>query len=209
MERLTIKELAPYLPYKLKVKTRVGDKILEMMSLSTVTHKGQICIETYDGTFGDMWFKPLLRPLSSLTEEIEWKRKLLSFLSDGRSDNYDSPIEIRTKPNQITFKIRMYYYRGLNNNELFEYTVYKNLDKRFTKYSLIEWAIENHFDVFNLIPRGLALPSEEDVTQKVIEQERGHRHAVDYNNGYDMGFNDCFDFILNNLKSNTNETDKI
>ena len=50
----------------------------------------------------------------------------------------------------------------------------------------------------------IELPSEEDVTQKVIEQERSHRHAVDYNNGYDMGFQDCYDFILNHLKSNTN-----
>ena len=149
MERLTTKELAPYLPYGLKV-----------IGFNNYINKDMVC----DLTDRNLWThiesqsKPLLRPLSSLTEEEEWKRKLLSFLSDGRSDNYDSSIEIRTKPNQITFKIRMYYYRGLNNSELFEYTVYKDLDKRFTKYSLIEWAIENHFDVFGLIDRGLALP---------------------------------------------------
>lgn len=105
-------------------------------------------------------FRFLLRPLSQLTEKEEWKRKLLSFLSCGRSDNYVNPIEIRTKANQATFKIRIYTYRALNNSELIEYTVYKDLDKRFTKYSLIEWAIENHFDVFGLIDRGLALPIE-------------------------------------------------
>jgi len=51
----------------------------------------------------------------------------------------------------------------------------------------------------------IKLPSEEDVAQKVIKQERGHRYAVDYNNGYDMGFQDCYDFILNHLKSNTQD----
>lgn len=105
----------------------------------------------------ELEFKPILRPISDLTEKEEWKRKLLSFLSNGKSDEYNNPITIHTKNKHLTFKIKMYTYIGLNNRELFEYTVYKNLDRTITKYNLIEWALTNHFDVYGLIGNGLAV----------------------------------------------------
>ncbi|MGM1427938.1 hypothetical protein ACS126_01680 [Sphingobacterium lactis] len=146
MERLTIKELAPYLPYKLKVKTRVGDKILEMMSLSTVTHKGQICIETYDGTFGDMWFKPLLRPLSSLTEEIEHNGE--RFVPKDRLRKISGAFEPEEEFKN-TFTIHMVdgFVTGFS-----ALCMHVNQLELFNK--LHEW----HFDTANLLGRGLALP---------------------------------------------------
>lgn len=64
MERLTIKELAPYLPYGLKV-----------IGFNNYINKDMVC----DLTDRNLWThienqsKPLLRPLSSLTEEIKSK----------------------------------------------------------------------------------------------------------------------------------------
>lgn len=144
MEKLELKHLAPYLPYRLNMlyDFDMGDVwTLDITNINAITE--------FD--------KPILKPLSDLTENEEWKRKLLSFLSNGRSDDYDSPITIHTKNKYSTFKIRMYTYKGLNSSELFEYTVYKDLDLTTTKYNLIEWALKNHFDVFGLIEKGLAI----------------------------------------------------
>ncbi|WP_312698181.1 hypothetical protein [Sphingobacterium mizutaii] len=71
MERLTIKELAPYLPYGLKVQITENKAITEVLSLDAHRYKGQIRIETALGSWGCSYFKPLLRRLSQLTEEIE------------------------------------------------------------------------------------------------------------------------------------------
>ena len=88
------------------------------------------------------------------------------------------------------------------------YQGYFHTEFGLVKYSKYDgWKLARKYPDYYL--EEIELPSEEDVTQKVIEQERGHRHAIDYNNGYDMGFQDCYEFILNHLKSNTNETDKI
>ena len=145
MERLTLKELAPYLPFKLKVKTRVGGKILEMMSLSTVTHKGQICIETYGGNFGDMWFKPLLRPLSSFNGYF--------------SKLFDKDVDVRTFLNE-GFITQENQFSDLDDM-LFNYKI------EWWPYGVIQLALKNHFDIHGLIDRGLALP----IDRKEVEGE--------------------------------------
>lgn len=72
MERLTIKELAPYLPYKLQWVFEGSDDVHEVVGLD-ITDFGVHIISPYgdSGRCSVKDGKPILRPLSYLTEEIE------------------------------------------------------------------------------------------------------------------------------------------
>ena len=133
MERLTIKKLAPYLPYGLKV-----------IGFNSYIDKDMVC----DLTDRNLWkhienqSKPLLRPLSSLTEEIEHNgSKFTPIYELGElalkklPEGFDN-LEDATKWVSISV------YVGINE----------------LMYWLFEWLCEHHFDVFGLIDLGLALP---------------------------------------------------
>lgn len=67
-ERLTIKELAPYLPYGIDIS--INGKIQKLNSIDSKAKL--VCYGWGDAGFIDTDnVKPLLRPLSQLTEEIE------------------------------------------------------------------------------------------------------------------------------------------
>lgn len=71
MERLTIKELAPYLPYKLEVKDEEYNEIFEVCTYNPSTDEWLV-YDNIDGSVAKYYrdiLKPLLRSLSSLTEE--------------------------------------------------------------------------------------------------------------------------------------------
>ena len=138
MEQITIKELAPYLPYGLKgiieTKSSYYEVELVTMNKSTIQTKPQIHGFTYCEY---KYFKPLLKPLSDLTKEIEHNGK--KFV----------PIE----------KLEWDYWCGeLGEITYCEYgesprVAINVLDYINDYHLLLEW----HFDVFDLIGRGLAL----------------------------------------------------
>ena len=70
MEKLELKHLAPYLPYGLKIHESVVGKNLRMVGCS-LTH--ELRIRLTDGLYSCSGnnLKPILRPLSDLTKEIE------------------------------------------------------------------------------------------------------------------------------------------
>lgn len=88
MKELTIKELAPYLPYKLKVKRKLTGETSEVVSL---------CMNTvYSTTRGRIKYSlasPVLRPLSDLTKDIDENEKGVSF-NDWITSEYDFNIEM-------------------------------------------------------------------------------------------------------------------
>lgn len=69
--KLTLEQLAPYLPYGLKIKTKHG--------LHTMNSLNDHCVNfDYEESFyyeDELEFKPLLHPLSRLTQEIEHNGK--------------------------------------------------------------------------------------------------------------------------------------
>lgn len=69
--KLEIRHLAPYLPYELNILITESGEIVKMLSLDAFLFRNQVAIETNRGSLGSMWFKPILRPLSDLTKEIE------------------------------------------------------------------------------------------------------------------------------------------
>jgi hypothetical protein len=74
---LTIKELAPYIPYRLKGKSNQYDSIDLLLGIyGTMGHSLTLCHRInnhntcdYDCNVNE--FKPILRPLSDLIKEIE------------------------------------------------------------------------------------------------------------------------------------------
>ena len=70
MKKLELKHLAPYLPYGLKIMRPDNRTILEMVGLVS---DWMIFHEEHGETFGAIhgYSKPILRPLSDLTKEIE------------------------------------------------------------------------------------------------------------------------------------------
>jgi len=129
MERLTIKELAPYLPYDLRMKGRNTEYPLEGCQLDEWFNWGEM---TED--------KPLLRPLSSLTEERQfgdyWSEiEEIVKESEQHCDAYDEWLEIfidDPEPHRILQ----------------------------APFEVVQELLKRNFDVFGLIDRGLALPIE-------------------------------------------------
>ncbi len=117
MSKLELKQLAPYLPYGLKVTN--GKEIAEI----TLRNADDLQFATD--------FKPILRPLSDLDNE-----NVDGYVySDWLIEKYQSSY-VENQINSIKEDIRW-----INHCE----------------YVIINDLIEWHFDVFNLIPQGLAI----------------------------------------------------
>jgi len=138
MERLTIKEISPYLPYGLKWIFEGSDDIHEVMGIDT-TDFGIHLFSPY-GDYGKCRIyegKPLLRPLSQLTEEIEHNGE--------RFVPYDVLRDMELKD------MRLHSDGCLTINHMnIQNCEYWRMEK------LHEW----HFDTANLLDRGLAVSIE-------------------------------------------------
>lgn len=122
MDKLELEHVAPYLPYKLKGIYNEDVITLSLNGFSTSNEIG------YDiSLFLRCKIKPILRPLSDLTKEIEIGG--MKFI----------PIEL------LSEKCRM-------QQELFG--LQNTIDLKVVDYfKLLEW----HFDVFGLIEKDLAI----------------------------------------------------
>lgn len=125
MKKLELKHLAAYLPYgfKAKIAGQYIDKIIGLFNDGVYN-------ESYHPDDGDLPLfidiKPILRPLSDLTKEIEVNgEKFVPCEKLGYESGYKYLLK---KP----LKYNMVFQDGLK---------------------LFEW----HFDVFGLIPEGLAI----------------------------------------------------
>ena len=165
--KLELKHLAPYLPYELQMAYIVKDEVVEVGSLNKVyinkleNHPIRYGIN-YNDAEHEWMFKPLLRPLSSITKEEA--SKLLSKVQ-GVSINEDTlrvfnnnnnTIIIQYEyPNDYLWCLSLSYTKALIATP---YTIYGS-HKRITPTPMFiyDWFIKNHFDVFGLIEKGLAI----------------------------------------------------
>lgn len=156
-KELLFKALCGYLPYKLKLKAlkrryrayngcRTLTEIFELYSVSNSWNPDVfIGIDGPVGFYNIDDFKPLLLPLSHLTEEIEHNGERfvpvekLKWMFDLEDLDHHLVIEFETK-----------------------ITMLKNC------MDIIEKLFEWHFDVYGLIEKGLAI----DKTTVKIEQEK-------------------------------------
>ena len=136
--KLGLKHLAPYLPYGLKIQGLTHGEIAEMSAVN----ENNVNINGRDFTYG--WWadifdiKPILRPLSDLTKEIE---------HDG---NTFTPM---TRFAELDGDAYFYHIGFLNDmNRNWAYIIGK-----FPHWFVYKYIIKWHFDVFGLIDAGLAI----------------------------------------------------
>lgn len=128
--KLELKEVAPYLPYGLKVKYKGQIKeLLGLKNHSPWSSQTMVCVNKGEWTY-EYEIKPILRPLSDL------QNKELDFW-----------IEFELKTNQFDAE---YLIEALVNKTFFA----KDIHFSFKIYQAL---FEMHFDVFGLIEKGLAI----------------------------------------------------
>lgn len=125
--KLKIEHLAPYLPYGLKVKW--GADIADLIGLirDAVVLNGEFWMSSQKTSIENI--KPILRPLSDLTKEIEVNGE--KFFPIKQLDAYHN----------------------------FSMMHYSDIVKDPTRYpyTIVQRLLELHFDVFGLIPNNLAI----------------------------------------------------
>lgn len=127
MENLTLEQLAPYLPYNLKVQSKL-DGIYELSTYSSMD--GNLEKQDIYSCLSNN-YKPILRPLLDLTKTIEVNGK--KFI----------PID----------KLDEMYGQTISLNE----TRHLIRPITCEPYILIRQLFEWHFDVFSLIKNNLAI----------------------------------------------------
>jgi len=130
--KLELKHIAPYLPYGLKGIYNEGNEentVIDIIGASFINDKMHYQLKFKGGVLGlfDEDFKPILRPLSDLTKEIE---------VDGR---------------KFTAAGRMITH-GFHNSFW-----HRDFDYRYLYAADLERLLEWHFDIFELIEEGLAI----------------------------------------------------
>ncbi|HEY5588564.1 MAG TPA: hypothetical protein VIK86_06380 [Candidatus Paceibacterota bacterium] len=141
MEILKLEQLAPYLPYELKIITPYGFRPngKESTGISDIVYlTGDLYADIENNTFKSTFY-PILRPLSDLTKEIEVNGK--KFV----------PIEII-----IAVVLKDMNIKDADAKILASMIMYNdNIIK--LPYWCVKILFELHFDVFNLISNGIAI----------------------------------------------------
>jgi hypothetical protein len=133
MKKLELKHLAPYLPYDLNTQYTLSDVItLSQGQKDEIRNK---LLTSQNVHFVLSFCRPILHPLSDLTKEIEHdgeKIKVIEiFAKDTQKDINEVVMLIENKAEDMSMDILPYY--------------------------VIKILCEFHFDVFGLIPEGLAI----------------------------------------------------
>ena len=147
--KLEIKHLAPYLPYGLKVQhtefdsgeSKTGIASIHSISIEDISFEGLFCDYYFDDPEPECEIKPILRPLSDLTKEIEYGGEI-------------QPIAVAL--------IRICFEHGLTGEcaaklivDLKPSTRHELV--RLAPYFIVEQLISWHFDIFGLIDSNLAI----------------------------------------------------
>lgn len=131
--KLELKHLAPYLPYGLNILYWNG-LAKEYIEILQVLH--------YENrhVLGSEKHKPILRPLSDLFKLIDWNNNNEPYMIGHKYG-----IE-KVKEDGVEFYANEYY------------ADYDESPKCYIDITLFDWWLfENHFDVFGLIEKGLAI----------------------------------------------------
>jgi len=144
---LVLKDLCMRLPYKVKVygnyKYNNGDRIVDDKKIEVLD------LSILDWFVNGIDIKPYLRPVSSMTEEE--KEDLLNYVVG--------------KDGAINFEVcKDGYIRGIG-------MAWVNFQPNTTS-RYIGWLLKNHFDICDLIPKGLALEASKDMYNEIKEEKK-------------------------------------
>lgn len=165
-EQLTMWRLSPYLPYKLsmgyyetwspnfiEIEPKLTLFIGELIELSQETNNAEVWVNdgrrNFRVTSRLNSFKPILRPLSDLTKEIEHegeKFDVEEMLNDmwGGCETFYSFKGVELSEDTYTTPDAKHQKKVYPNTRCYPYYIFE---------TLLKW----HFDVFGLIEKGLAI----------------------------------------------------
>lgn len=150
--KLELKHIAGYLPYDLKTINIDNSEIMQLGGLSGDTAellqlKGIGTDEEYCRLSGFDEFKPILRPLSNLTKEIEHEgTKFIPVDEFEITDDFDS---FHVEFNHGNIKL-IQDLRDISNNDI-------QHDIQFLPNLIVDYLLSWHFDIHGLIKKGLAI----------------------------------------------------
>jgi hypothetical protein len=187
-DKLTIAELAGYLPYRLKMLEEGRELEHEMAGLEFDT---RVILISQFGDYGsfdpniDLSIKPILRPLSDLTKEIEHGGERFvplvelaklhdPFLPEPASfENEDWSDSTMKFVESNVYKLKYIVETSNMGSLVYEFSYWKE-NMRFAlrdntrekplavarQYQMFQKMFEWHFDLFSLLERGLAVAKE-------------------------------------------------
>ena len=131
--KLELKHLAPYLPYGLKI---CWENIESNIVIVTMDLTGEKTNTIHLLDVIELEYKPTLHPLSDLTKEIEETEECL-----------------------LDYIVEKLPRHCVNYDDWVASAIEDGIEIRILQapYEVIEYCFENHYDVFGLIPRGLAI----------------------------------------------------
>lgn len=171
-EKLELAHLAPYLPYGLKMQHNLSPTVHELTGIFYEQFKeGIYCVQFKNKKMLTPMsaVKPILRPLSDLVDTIIiamlckkavasiWMNEDFDFIIKSYHSDGDSyGIVAESDGWRIGFSVSFEMEQDFNltigslNQENPPYM-------RLNKLDLFNWLFENHFDVYSLIDKGLAV----------------------------------------------------
>ncbi len=159
--KLELKHLAPYLPYGLECWVKdypldIGDKptnnIHTLNALYNTDEPECVFHDLVESCQGFKEIKPVLRPLSDITNEIEKIRELFFKTDETISGGTSFTETLVYKDNKFQIKVEDYYWTGDNIK-----VYYKDIGD----FKIYQYLFSHHFDVFGLIEKGLAINKNE------------------------------------------------
>tara|TARA_R110000822_G_scaffold185428_1_gene324573 strand:- start:75 stop:497 length:423 start_codon:yes stop_codon:yes gene_type:complete len=134
--KLELKDLAPYLPYGLKIKTNNQIRVMSVAVLTTTEN-------SISNIIYGVGHKPILRPLSDLTKEIniDGDYFIPIYLLKNIRYEFESDLSFGFDPQSDGYTCHC-------SSQYLEFSEYYEINSK-----LFEW----HFDVFGLIEKGLAI----------------------------------------------------
>lgn len=143
--KLELKHLAPYLPYKLKVFRKFSSDVFPMVANNpTVSLREGINIDNL--IYDSEEYKPILRPLSDLTDEI---------INEFYKDRAENGVMVSDYSVGLVFHTCTASYKIMG--EPYTDFIYNRNSINETDYWIVQKMLQMHFDVFGLIEKGLAI----------------------------------------------------
>lgn len=132
---ILFKALCNYLPYELKITFEDGIRHWNIMKCNH--------LQVFENNDFNK-FKPILRPLSDLTKEIDYNGKKYCIMSLWFSVDVNDENDY-----ELLGKVPDYWKTVIKN---IDFNGFNHLD-----YGFLKLLFEHHFDVFGLIKKGLAI----------------------------------------------------